>query len=158
MPDACASEAACVPDNRLTSPLDPKPSTIAVVASTSKRAVAIKIGTVRLGIPTDLRKREALRAKLSRSLRRKITNLAAAIKLLQISFIVSVSKAPALTAQSLEIQALPTKYKTETRKRRVTTRLSPGTYVAKVTVRLRDPKGRTFSTGRTAGEARFTVR
>jgi hypothetical protein len=129
-----------------------------VAASTSKKAVAIKIGDVKLGVPTDLAKRDALRAKLAKFLKRPITNLAAAIKSLQISFVVSVSKAPAIAAQSFEIQALPNKYRVETRKRRVTTRLSAGTYVAKVTVRLRDAKGRTFVTGSRAGEARFTVR
>lgn len=157
-PEACASESACVPDSSFTTPLDPKPPVIAVTASTSKKVVTINLGPVRLGIPIDLGKRETLRKKLSKFFKRNITNLAGALKLLNAHFIVTIVKAPAISSSSFDALALPTKYKTETRKRRVTTRLGPGTYVAKVTVRLRDAKGRTFSTGKTSGQTRFSVR
>jgi len=139
-------------------PLDPKPPLIEVAATTAKKVVTIKWNAVRLGIPTDLAKRALLRKKLSTFLRRNVTNLAGAITLLNAHFILSVAKAPAISSSSIDALALPTKYRAETRKRRVTTRLGPGTYVARVTVRLKDAKGRTFSTGRTTAQARFTVR
>ena len=159
LPDACASETACAPDSRLTTPLDPKPPVISVAATTSDKAVKINLSPVKLGIPTDLGRRYLLVKKLSKFLKRKITNLTGAIRLLDVYFVVSVVKVPTISSNSLgALAAPPTKYKTETRKRRVTTRLAAGTYVARVTVRLRDAKGRTFVTGTTAGQRRFTVR
>lgn len=157
-PDACSSAAACVPDDRLTTPLDPKPPAINVAASTSKKAVTINLGLVRLGIPIDLARREALQARLSKFLKRKVTNLSSAIRLLEVRLIVSITKAPAISTSSLNASAVPTKYRTETRSRRVTARLAAGSYVANVTVRLRDSRGRTFVTGSTTGQTRFTVR
>ena len=157
-PDACSSAAACVPDDRLTTPLDPKPPAINVAASTSKKAVTINLGLVRLGIPIDLARREALRARLSKFLKRKVTNLSSTIRLLEVHLIVSITKAPAISTSSLNAYAVPTKYRTETRGRRVTTRLAAGSYVANITVRLRDSRGRTFVTGSTTGQTRFTVR
>jgi len=159
LPDACSSEANCIPDTRLSSPLDPKPPTITVAASASKKIVTVKLGQVRLGVPTALDKRELLRKELATFFKRSFKNLSDPLKLLDIYFALSIVKAPALTSNSFEAQAaMPTKYKVETRKQRVTTRLAPGSYVAKVTVRLKDKKGRTFATGKTTGQARFTVR
>jgi hypothetical protein len=113
---------------------------------------------VRLGIPIDLARREALQARLSKFLKRKVTNLSSAIRLLEVRLIVSITKAPAISTSSLNASAVPTKYRTETRSRRVTARLAAGSYVANVTVRLRDSRGRTFVTGSTTGQTRFTVR
>jgi len=158
-PDACGSESNCIPDSSLTNPLDPKPPTITVNATTSKKAITLVLAPVRLGVPTNADKREFLRKKLATFFKRSFKNLSDPLKLLDIYFAVSIVKAPALTSNSFEAQAaMPNKYKVETRKRRVTTRLAPGTYVAKVTVRLKDKKGRTFTTGTTAGQARFAVR
>ena len=157
-PDACASESACVPDDRLTTALDPKPPAISVSSSTSQRTVALNFSSVRIGVPTDPAKRQALRTKLSKFFNRNITSIAGAIKLLEVHLLVSITKVPAISASSLEAFAVPRKYKVETRKRRVTTRLAAGTYVARVTVRLKDARGRTFVTGSNTGQARFTVR
>ena len=53
---------------------------------------------------------------------------------------------------------LPTKYKVETRKRRVSARLAPGTYVATVSVRLKDKRGKTFVTGKPSSGTTFVVK
>jgi hypothetical protein len=129
-----------------------------VAASTADKRVTITISSFQLGIPVNPEQREILRMKLSRFLRRRITNLAGAIKVLNANFILSISKAPSLSSSSVRALGLPTKYRTETRKRRVTTRLSPGTYLARITVRLKDAKGRTFVTGSTTRQTRFSVR
>lgn len=156
--DACASESSCIPNPRLTNPLNPVAPPFKVAASTADKGVTIIINSVTLGIPVDSVTRENLRYRLSRFLRRKVTNLAGAIRVLNVHFIVSILKAPSLSSSSVRALGLPTKYRTETRKRRVTTRLSPGTYLARITVRLKDAKGRTFVTGSTTRQTRFSVR
>jgi hypothetical protein len=113
---------------------------------------------VKLGIPIDPAKRKALRKKLSKFLGYKVKNLAKAIKALKVFYVVSIVRAPSVSSSELEALALPTKYKTETRKRRVTARLQPGTYVARVQVRLKDARGRTFVTGKRTSQTTFTVR
>jgi hypothetical protein len=159
LPEACASEVNFIPDSRLTSPLDPKPPTINVSATTSKKIVTVKFGPVRLGVPTALDKRDLLRRKLASFFKRSFKNLSDPLKLFDIYLAVSIVRAPVLASNSVAAQAaLPNKYRVETRKNRVTTRLAPGTYVARATVRLKDKKGRTFTTGKTTGQARFTVR
>jgi hypothetical protein len=117
------------------------------------------MGTVKIGIPIDLTKREALRRRLSKFLGYRVKNLAKAIRSLKVFYVVSIVRAPKVSSTELEaLAALPTKYKTETRKRRVTTRLQPGTYVARVNVRLKDARGRTFVTGKRTSQTTFTVR
>lgn len=158
-PDACSSEVRCVPDGNLSSALDPAPPKyIDVVATTSDKVVKVSVSQVRLGIPTDLAKRQLLRKKLSKFFRRTFPTLSGALKLFDIYYVFSIVKAPSTSSNSVEALGMPTKYRVETRKRRVTTRLAPGPYIAKVTVRLKDKKGRTFATGTTAGQSRFTVR
>jgi alpha-tubulin suppressor-like RCC1 family protein len=157
LPEACASEASCVPNEKLTTALDPKPSSID--ATPKSQSVVLTMGTVKLGIPIDLIKREALRRRLSKFLGYKVTNIAKAIKSLQVFYLVSIVRAPSISSSEVEaLAALPTKYKTETRKRRVTARLQPGTYVARVNIRLKDKRGRTFVTGKRTSQTTFTVR
>ena len=156
VPEACASEASCIPNTKLTSALDPKPPSID--AATKSQTVALTIGDVKLGIPIDPAKRAALRKALSKFLGYKVNNLAAAIKSLKVFYVVSIVRLPGVSSTKLgDFAALPTKYKTETRKRRVTARLQRGTYVARVNVRLKDARGRTFVTGKRRNQTTFII-
>jgi alpha-tubulin suppressor-like RCC1 family protein len=157
LPEACASEASCVPDEKLTTALDPKPPIID--ATTKSKSVVLTMGKVLIGIPLDRGKQRALKIRLSKFLGYQVKNLAKAIKSLKVFYVVSIVRAPKVSSTQLEaLAALPTKYKTETRKRRVTARLQPGTYVARVNIRLKDKRGRTFVTGKRTSQTTFTVR
>jgi hypothetical protein len=117
------------------------------------------MGKVLIGIPLDRGKQRALKIRLSKFLGYQVKNLAKAIKSLKVFYVVSIVRAPKVSSTQLEaLAALPTKYKTETRKRRVTARLQPGTYVARVNIRLKDKRGRTFVTGKRTSQTTFTVR
>lgn len=158
-PEACASERSCIPDSRLTTPLDPAPPLlVSVTASTSQKPVKVALGPVRLGIPVTKPLQNLLRTRLSKFLKYKVTNLAAAVKSLQVHYVVTMSRATRAASADLEAMGLPTKYKTETRSRRISTRLGPGTYTVRVNVRLKDAKGRIFSTGKRSTQTTFTVR
>jgi alpha-tubulin suppressor-like RCC1 family protein len=158
LPDACASETSCVPDDTLNNPLNIRPPTLTVSASNARKPIALRWSVVKLGIPVALAQREALRRRLSKFLNYKITNLASAIRSLQVYYDVSIGKAPAVKTSEFSSSALPKKYRIQTRNRRVSTRLGPGTYVARVTVRLKDSRGRTFVTGKRPGQTTFAVR
>ncbi|MEY4667883.1 MAG: hypothetical protein RL518_582 [Pseudomonadota bacterium] len=160
LPEACPLVGPCTPDARFTTPLNPRPPAfISVIASTSQKTVRLTVGAVRLGLPTSTANQRILAGKLSRFLGFKVKNLPAAIRLLRVWHIFSIVRLPRIASEDpLSTLALPTKYRTETRSRRVSTRLGPGTYVARVTVRVKDSRGRTFSTGKRSEQTTFTVR
>ena len=165
-PEACSSETSCKPDSSLTTPLNPRSPKLAVAAPTTAGApVALSVAPVKLGVPIDPVRRTILKSKLQKFLGQKISSLAKAIKSLQVFYVItivqtsSVSGWEYISPEDIESSGgLPTRYKEETRKRRVTARLAPGLYAATVAVRIKDTKGRVFTTGKASAPVRFRVR
>lgn len=157
-PDACSSEKSCVPDSSLTTPLEPRAPEFVGTPVTSKSSVSLAVGAVKLGVPIDPAKRTKLRTRLQRFLGAKITSLSKAIRSLQVFYVISIVRAKQAQAADVEAEGLPTKYKLETRKRRVTARLAPGTYVATVSVRVKNARGKTFVTGKPSLGTTFVVK
>ena len=109
------------------------------------------------GWMTDPALRETLKKRLEKFLGKKVTDLAKAISSLQIFYVVSVVRTKVGAASCVEVLALPTRYRAETRNRRVTARLGPGTYVATVTARVKAPSGKVFATSKQSNSITFTV-
>ena len=157
-PDACASEKACIPDGRLTSPLAPRAPEFVATPVVSGSLVSLAVGEVKLGVPIEPAKQKKLRTRLQKFLGTKIKSLSSAIRFLRVFYVISIVPAKKTQGMEIEAEGLSTKYKLETRKRRVTARLSPGTYTATVSVRLKDSRGRTFATGKPSPGASFVVK
>jgi len=157
-PDACSSESPCLPDARLTTPLNPRAPDIIAIPATSGSSVTLTVGETKLGVPIDRALQTKLKTRLEGFLRTKITNLGKAVRSLRVFHVISVVRTRTVGSMSIAASTLPTKYRLETRKRRVTARLAPGTYVATVSVRVKDKRGRTFVTGKPSSGATFVVR
>lgn len=165
-PEACSSETSCTPDSSLTTPLNPRsPAFTVKPPATTNDPVAISASAVKLGVPISPIRRTILKSKLQKFLGKKISSLAKAIKDLQVFYVFNIVRTSAASAWAFEEPGdfnasgqLPSRYKEETRKRRVTARLAPGYYAATVTVRIKDSKGRVFSTGKPSAPVRFRVR
>jgi hypothetical protein len=122
---------------------------------------------VKLGIPISSTRRALLKSRLQKFFGRKISSLAQAIKSLQVFYVINIVKTSTSSLSAWEFEnpgdveaygGLPTRYKEETRKRRVTARLAPGYYAATVAVRIKDTKGRIFTTGKASAPVKFRVR
>jgi hypothetical protein len=113
---------------------------------------------VKLGVPIDPAKQTKLRTRLQKFLGAKIASLEQAVRSLHVFYVISVVRTTTVASLDVTASALPTKYKVETRKRRVTARLAPGTYVATVSVRVKGKSGKTFATGKPSRGATFVVR
>ena len=157
-PDACASEKACIPDGRLTTPLAPRAPEFVATPVVSGSFVSFAVGKVKLGVPIKPARQRILRTRLQKFFGTKIKSLSIAIGSLRVFYVFAIVPAKKTQGMEIEAQRLPTKYKLETRKRRVTARLSPGTYTATVSVRLKDSRGRTFATGKPSPGASFVVK
>jgi hypothetical protein len=120
--------------------------------------VSLAVGEVKLGVPIEPAKQKKLRTRLQKFLGTKIKSLSSAIRFLRVFYVISIVPAKKTQGMEIEAEGLSTKYKLETRKRRVTARLSPGTYTATVSVRLKDSRGRTFATGKPSPGASFVVK
>lgn len=157
-PDACSSEKSCVPDSSLTTPLEPRAPDFVGTPVASKSSVSLEVGAVKLGVPIDPAKQTKLRTRLQKFFGLKITSLSKAIRSLRVFYVISIVRAKQAQAADVEAEGLPTKYKLETRKRRVTARLAPGTYVATVAVRVKNARGKTFVTGKPSLGTTFVVK
>ena len=157
-PDACLSEKSCVPDSRLTTPLEPRAPEFIATPVASGSSVTLAIEEIKLGVPIDPAKQTKLRTRLQKFLGTKIKNLGTAIRSLRVFYVFSVVRAKKTQGEEVVASGLPTKYKVETRKRRVSARLAPGTYVATVSVRLKDKRGKTFVTGKPSSGTTFVVK
>ena len=157
-PDACRSEKSCVPDASLTTPLDPTAPEFDTTPVPKGSSVLLSVAPIKLGVPVDLTQRAKLKTRLEKVLGKKVTNLATAIRSLQIFYVFSVVRAKTTSGSDIELAALPRKFRAETRNRRVTARLGPGTYVATVTARVKAPNGKVFSTSKRSESVTFTVK
>lgn len=165
-PDACSSETSCRPDGSLTTPLNPRsPDFTVSPQKTPGAAVAITSKEVKLGVPVSPARRALLKSRLQKFLGQKISNLAKTIKTLQVFYLFNITRVPVKSAWEFEepddfetLGGLPTRLKQESRKRRVTARLAPGYYSATVAVRIKDSRGRIFTTGKPSAPISFRVR
>jgi len=140
-PDACRPQGeTCIPDSSLVNPLSPQAPPISVQKSTRK--VTLVAGSVRLGLPTDERQREKLKSLLGRLLGGKVSDLYKAVKTLKVVYVFTIVASRQVAAAELTTLAAPKKIRLETRKRRVTARLGPGSYVATVSVKITTSKGK----------------
>ena len=155
-PDACASETACVPDPSLTSALTPRNPNFSVTAGSK---ITITIEPLKAGIPTDLVLREILRRKMAKFFKTKIPNIAKVLRTMRIFYAIDIRPAPRSVTElsTSSTPASSTRLRLETRKTRVTSRFTPGTYIAKVTINLRDSRGRLFSSSKAGAGTRFRV-
>ena len=157
-PDACSSEKSCVPDGRLTTPLAPRAPEFVATPVVSGSLVSFAVGEVKLGVPIEPAKQKKLRTRLQKFFGTKIKSLSSAIRFLRVFYVISIVPAKKTQGMEIEAEGLSTRYKLDTRKRRVTVRLSPGTYTATVSVRLKDSRGRTFANGKPSPGASFVVK
>lgn len=157
-PDACRSERSCVPDASLTTPLDPRAPPFDKTPTPKGSSILLSVAPVRLGIPIDLTQRAKLKARLEKVLSKKVTNLATAIRSLQVFYVFNVVRAKTTSASDVEFSAQPTRFRLETRNRRVTARLGPGSYVASVSVKVKTSTGKVVSTGKSSTSTTFTVK
>jgi hypothetical protein len=120
--------------------------------------VILTVSPVKLGVPIDEAQRATLKKRLERFLGKRVTNLGSAIASLKVSYDISVVRSKVSAATDVELAALPNRFRAETRNRRVTARLGPGTYVATVTAKVRAPNGKLFATSKRSAPVRFTVK
>lgn len=157
-PDACRSEKNCVPDASLTTPLNPRAPEFESTPVPKGSKVTLSVSPVKLGVPIDVARRATLKKRLERFLGKKVTNLGSAIASLKVFYDISVVRSKVAAATDIELSALPTRFRAETRNRRVTARLGPGTYVATVTAKVRARSGKLFATSKRSAPVTFTVK
>lgn len=157
-PDACRSEKNCVPDASLTTPLNPRAPEFESTPVPKGSNVTLSVTPVKLGVPIDVAQRAKLKKRLEKFLGKKVTNLASAIASLKVFYDISVVRSKVGASTDVELSTLPTGFRAETRNRRVTARLGPGTYVATVTAKVRAPNGKVFATSQRSAPVTFTVK
>ena len=157
-PDACRSEKRCIPDASLTTPLDPRAPQFNPLPMPKGSNVPLAVNPVKIGIPVNETQRQTLKRRLEKLLGKKITDLAAAVRSLQVFYVFTVVRAKTTSIAAVDATALPTKYRAETRKRRVTARLGPGSYVATVSVKIKTSKGKVVASSKKPTSATFVVK
>lgn len=113
---------------------------------------------MKIGIPIDETQRQTLKRRLEKLLGKKVTDLAAAVRSLQVFYVFTVVRAKTTSIAAVDATALPTKYRAETRSRRVTARLGPGTYVATVSVKIKTSKGKVVASSKKPTSTTFVVK
>lgn len=157
-PEACRSEKKCVPDPTLTTPLNPRAPQFVSIPKPQGSSVTLTVGNVALGVPISAAKRAILKKRLEKFLGRRITSLEQAIRSLQVFYVFSVVRVATTTDLDVDTSALPNRFRADSRKRRVTARLGPGTYVATASVRVKSSSGKVFSSSRKSASVTFKVK